>query len=546
MGQYAFTAQVRIQAPFNDTEVPLELADEVLPLRSVTVSNALTDAGGRFALELAPLFPFYAPSPYRQRPVADFIKPMSLVTIAVHHSGYGGGATRAPVPIMLGVVDDVDAPELWGGREPVRSVFVTGRSLAALLTDFRWWFHSYLAYSGAIQLPADVRRFFKQAPGADALRDESLLRTLGFLAIDEQLFDLVERSPVALMKAAYEFFVVGDPGRGREPFIKLKFPATLGGAGAAATVNVQQLPVAVRLRFDADAAQASYFDQRSRLTSQFLPLQMPSASCWDLLRYFAESPFSELYADTFGNTLNDAYVEIVARKPPWIGHIEYDGDGTPFVAYPTGGRRARGATLFDEQFGRWSRSAETVVVGDTDIIATPRMRRSLDRAISLYDVQPALFANAGSRSGDQFFQMEIPPLIDEDATSPSFIQRVGLRPLRVPVRSIATLGGDDQTPTPIGDIRTRALAYGSLLYEWNFRAPDFWSGSYLIEGNPHVRIGRRLLDRDRRREFYVVGVVHRMDFENEDGAFTTTVTVERGWNLVPEKSVTARAVGHFR
>ncbi|MEO8753196.1 MAG: hypothetical protein ABI624_11030 [Casimicrobiaceae bacterium] len=515
---------VKIRAPLGATDVPGLLDDWELPLRSLSVSNNLDSAGGHFVMELAPEFRW--PSANRGMRVADLIKPTALVSIALGRHGRGWGATNAALPVMLGLVDRVSTSELWAEASPFRSVIVEGRSLGGLLNDHHWWFHNYLALNGGVQVPPDVRQFFRNPSRADELDDESALRQLGFLAIDDKLFDLANRSPVALMKVAYDFFVVGDPKQSRAPFIKLKFGGLLGR-----DTEVRELPLAFRLRFDADAAQRSYVDRSARLAGQFMPVQMPEASCWDLLRTFAEVPFTEIFADTFGSTVDDAFVQIIVRKPPFAGHIDYAGE-TPFV---TGSRPPSGSSLFDDEFGDWHRREQTIGFDHTAVVSEPSMTRGLEGAYSLYDVQPQLFANAGSGTGDRFFSMSIPALPDIDEASPSYIQRIGIRPLRVPLRSIATLAEDNESPLPTGLIQARALSYAALLYEWNYRNPDLWRGSYTFVGNPNVRVGKRLVDRDRRREFYVTAVLH--SWQAEDNVFRTSCAVSRGRDITSNRTV---------
>lgn len=483
-------------------------------LRSITVTNSIDQPYGTFQIEFSPesvRLPSMNPTP-----LAELIQPYSLVSIALHRSGRGAACTPKPVPIMLGVVDEPTMGEDWQDQEPRRTSSIQGRSLTGVLTDHRWWFHHFLAYAGALKLPPDLREFFAERPTDVLLRDEASLRTLGFFAIDEKLFDLSNRDPVSLMDTAWRFFVEGTADRG--PFIKNRWDGR---------------PISDYLRFDVDAARQSYFDPAARLISQFLPTEMPDASCWDLLKYFSEEHFTELFSDTYGDSLEAAHIRVVSRKPPFAGHIVYPG-GQARVNFSVGTKQPRyGQSLFDSTYGAWDRDAETVYVDGSDVLGIPQLERGIDEGcFSLYSVLPAAFKNAGAGVGDQSWQQEIPPIVDEVLDSPSFIERIGIRPMEVQVYSIAVLDAATNE-IPVADIRHQCLAYALLLREWHFRRPELWRGTYQLKGRTALRAGKRLVDRREDGtvwEFYIRSVVHRITFD-EQPFYSTTVQVERGWQL---------------
>lgn len=532
---HTINAQITIRAPFNNKgRQPDVMTDEMLGryLRQITVSNALGEPSARFTVEFTPeVVPGTG-----GLSMSQLIQPYSLVSIALHRGGSirpgqpGHQAnTLSPKPMLLGIVDDLEESEDYSEEAPRRDNELSGRSLSGVLSDHRWWFHSFLAYSGQINLPPDIRDFFAVRPDDVLLRDESSLRTLGFLAIDPHLFDVSGRTPAALMGTAWNFFVEGTAER--SPFIKCRWDSQTS-LGRATNIGLSRL-----LRFDAEAAHRNYFDPAARMVNQYLGTELPDASCWDLLDYFSDEHFNELFSDTVGDNLHNAYVQVVSRKPPFAGHIEYI-NGHPRIRYSSGTQRPReGQSLFDTSFGDWNLADETVEIDGSDVIAMPQLGRGVgEGTYNLYDVQPAVFANAGARTGDRMFQQEIPPIIDEILSSPSYVERVGIRPLRVASRSIPMLDAvTNDAPRPVADLREHCLVYAALLREWHFRQPELWRGTYFLKGRTALRVGKRLLDKrspDRWWEFYIRRVQHQITFE-EQPFYSTTVQVDRGWPINP-------------
>lgn len=488
-------------------------------LMAVTVSNAINRPFASFELVMAarPI----TPDGYTW---ADLIEPFSLVTIAMHRSGPTNDPTTTlqPETVLLGLVDYTAISEDFSDAAPRRQVRIVGRSLSALLADQRMWFHHFLANTQNVAHLPDVRALYQTQPNWMLLRDEVGLRGLGFLAFDVEMFkDVTQRHPIAAVAKAWDLFVTGT---GQEaPFVQIQF-----ADGA---------PLAKRLVWNAADAEASYVDAKARLQAQFIPTQaqMQQASCWDLLGMFCPQPFMEIYQDSIG-TLELPECHVVLRKPPFAGHIGYDS-GQPNVAFSTGAFPESQGSLFDSEYGQnWSRSRDTVVISGTDILAIPIMRRGMDGrpVYSAYDVQPALGGPSGNMQSDRLVQMEVAPIYDEYIYSPSYIRRVGIRSVAPRPNTISIVSPDGDTRLEFGDFGKHAYAYSGLAYTWFFRSPAFWQGQYVLKGNTGIRIGRRLVDRTRTRprEYYITSVVHRMEFGGQP-SFTTTVQVERGWDLSP-------------
>jgi len=497
-----------------------KLRDDLI---SVTVSNSIRQPFATFQLVLSPL-PIAGPFTW-----ADLIRPYSLVAIALHRLGTSGdpAATDVPDPVLLGLVDYAAITEDYSTAEPRRIVRVVGRSLSAVLSDQRWWYHHFLSQNP----PPDLREFYEQPPGIVLLRDEVQLRSLGIFATDLDRFkDVTQRHPVDCMEKAYELFV----GSGSAPgFIKLLFAdgRTLGD----------------RLRFDAVAARVNFPDPNARLTGQFIPTTMPEASCWQVMDHFKPEDFAEFFTDCVGTSVEDVQCQIIARKPPWAGHIAYGPKGAslafspPLAISPAAGfgsgfsvafnAPGPGTSLFDGVFGSWNRDEQTVAIDGSDVISQPVLRRGLDarELMNVFEVRPQIGDASGNTKGDNLAQQEFPPLVDEEPASPSYIRRYGIRKKTIQLNSIPIFTADGSTRLGVGDPVRHCLAYAALLRHWHRFGPEFWSGTRVLKGRTALRAGRRLYDVDQRREFYITAVSHHMQLDVP--GFTSTVQLERGWDL---------------
>ena len=492
-------------------------------LEGVTVSNGIGRPFQTFTLELAPGEVIRAGAGARGKGWADILRPYSVITIAMQRTGPAGDPLVTPeaMPVLLGLIDDVVETEDFAGQEPRRYVRVTGRSLPALLSDHRWWFHHYMS----TDLPPDLATFFKE-PDWARLRREAALRTVGFYAANPEVFE-ASATPGEAMAAAFQFFVGSEIAE--DSFIKFQF----FGENAA--------PLYQRLLF---AAVGTLHDANARLTRQHFPNEMPDSTCWEIMSMFSEPPFIELFTDTIDGTSGDrgpfnASCRVIARKPPWAGEITY-ASGIPSVSFSTGKAPGPGAgeSLFDLEItgveGASPRDgAATIEVGGAQIIARPSSQIGLSgKVYTMYDVRPQSLSAAGDRSGQELLNQEVPPLADEDVNSPSYIGRYGIRALSMTSKYLPMYETDNETGVGFADIRRSALCYAALLRSWNYLNPELRSGSYVLIGSPKIRIGMRLLDTDLGREWYITDVTHRQVLTGAEPSYTTTCTVTRGWDLL--------------
>jgi hypothetical protein len=228
---------------------------------------------------------------------------------------------------------------------------------------------------------------------------------------------------------------------------------------------------------------------------------------------------------------------LTARKPPWVGHIEYPNGGRPSVGFARGGGPGSVGSLFDERFGTWDIWRDTVPV--EQIECEPQIGRGLDGnqgVFTSYFVHPRETLSAGNFTGDNVgWKSVIPPSFDESPSSPSYILRYGIRTLELATKYIPARALDGSTPTPDGDYSGRSKAYQALLRSWFHQNPDLWSGQIVMPGRTDCRVGKRLLHLNggqggRAREYYITSVSHSMNFD-QGGGFTTAVGVSRGQDV---------------
>ena len=166
------------------------------------------------------------------------------------------------------------------------------------------------------------------------------------------------------------------------------------------------------------------------------------------------------------------------------------------------------------------------------MIGIPTLARGASDVFNAFEVRPQIGSSAGDNQGDALLQADTPPIIDADSESPSYVRRFGIR--RHPFRStkyIAITKENNSTRVPSGGWARHATAYAALLRTWFHWNPEMLSGSYLLKGRTGLRIGRRLVDRDRHLEFYITDVLHRVVLTGAQPTYTTAVRVERGWEI---------------
>lgn len=485
-------------------------------LLDVTITSSIYEPAARFSFTLA------------ARPVlgmaswGELIRPYALVTILLHRAGHDAACTPEPEPMLIGLVDPggILVSEDYQDAEPHRTVRISGRSLAGVLTDQSWWYNHYLA----TQPPPEMADFFADDAGFQQSTNAVQEAALGFFAVDPELFtDLPRLTPAAAMGVVYKFFV-GTPEK--PGFIHLQFD--------------DKRPLRDRLVFDEALALRSFFDPAARFMQQTSPTQFPQQPCWGAMHLFAEDTFVEMFTDTFGTSADDAACHLVVRKPPWAGHIAYPND-RPSVAFSTGKAPGFGSSLFDQQFGGWgedNRAAgwngqpQTVLISGSDVISIGQLVRGSGPIFNTFCVRPQIGGPSGNSQGDTLLNKEVPPIIDNDPNSPSYILRWGIR--QHPFQStkyIPVVGSDNSTRVPAGGWGRHCAAYGALLRSWLHWNPEMWSGVLVLKGRTSLRIGRRLMDTDVGREYYITGATHHLTLTGQQPTYTATVQVERGWEL---------------
>lgn len=89
---------------------------------------------------------------------------------------------------------------------------------------------------------------------------------------------------------------------------------------------------------------------------------------------------------------------------------------------------------------------------------------------------------------------------------------------------------DEQVPDP----RAMAVERQRLLRAWHRFEPLFCRGSRRLKGTSQIHVGKRLVDQKRndwRQEYYITGWTDSLRFSRTAVDYTTSVQVERGWDL---------------
>lgn len=502
---------------------PLNLSKYVL---GATVMNTINGVG-TFVLQFDAMR-----DELRGFNLAERLRPRSAVAIGAVRAS----VSRRVMPIMLGIIDTATYSEEWRSAAPVRAVQVTGRILSALLMDHQHYFHPIAAraFDDPTKL-GDYRQCYT-INNEKLLRDEISLRAMGMLAINRELLLMENLHPVAIAKALFDYYVVSGitpqrPDNTGGPFIKYNI---LARPDKGAELGGRSLADLIRLK----AERSDFFDRDGAIMqARVLPtMQMPKGTLWDVLKVIAESPFSELFMETYGESFAKIHTQVVIRKPPWRGHIEADGR----VNAGASGPPARHESLFDETYGTWNLAENSIIATGDEILsrnAITRVSRP-NEVYTAYEVTPMIMSDSGNSTTESFWKARVPPLFEEGIDSPSTIARYGIRVKQVTTRMISTIGPDASTPKSDGDIVSRCCGYQALMREWFHRTPEFWEGSIVIRGNPKVKVGMVFVDVDCygpgsrfMREYYITGYQHMFNFSEKEPQFVTVLQLERGWDI---------------
>lgn len=467
-------------------------ADDLI---SVTTSKRLHEPCGRFTLVFTPR------RVEGSRTWADLIPCYSLVEIYLQQYP----ADPEPVLVMLGLTDGRLESETYAQASPERHIQVSGRELSCIFVDQSVLYLPVPPEDIRLQTP------LAQVPGRQAAQElpplfQTVTALLGMVAIDPEL-SLEGASPVDVVDRFVTMVRTGlttSYNKTGKPLLNFEFP----------DAEIKDL-----LFFDREKAVAQLFDPSARLPAN-AQLSKGGTKLWHLLSTWSDPTYQELFTETRSRrsaALGDlgsrtlATNEIIFRKKPFGGRIDENGEVV--------GIRAELASQFDVDFEQ--DPTETITIGDQDVLAL-NLLRSIQNAVNLFYVYPQV----PLINKQEEFRANYAPLIDAGDTSPSSIRRLGLRAMEVADYYFRDEG--EQTIFVLATERAR------LLWAWHRFEPLFRTGKYTLRGNPHFRVGKRLVHRSREftREYYLTGVSHSMIVGGKQPQFVSAIDVERGWPLL--------------
>jgi hypothetical protein len=152
--------------------------------------------------------------------------------------------------------------------------------------------------------------------------------------------------------------------------------------------------------------------------------------------------------------------------------------------------------------------------------------RTSQSVLNYFQVQSqAIIQTLGQQLGQYLIAAKyMPGLVD----NPSVLQ-YGLGVLQPTLSILAN--------TPQG-ISSDSSALNYLLWAWYRRSPQFWQGTIVVPGSPHIRVGQRVFIESWGIEAYVEGVQDSWSVTPNDGeAFSTQITFSRGMDAATKEGV---------
>jgi hypothetical protein len=491
-------------------------------LETLTVIKNLNEPCGRFTLTFAP---------YQVEPGlfwSDLLPSYSLVEIWTQRYPID----QEPVLRMLGLTNPHGTDESYGQREPERIVQIAGQELSCIFV------HQPILYlpvkpqqltpnKAMLIIPDLTDENGRSVHDPEAVLPSTaseqlalLMRTKeggttknkGMFAIDPNLA-FAGASPVDAIDNFVRMVTTGlktDYNPEAVPLINFQFPAA----------NMSTL-----LFFDKEKAKAALFDPVAYLPSSAQLTE--NTVLWHLMSTWSDPAYQELFAVSRDLRkvpkpprpvpfTSPTAMEIVFRKKPFAGRIGADGK-LQGVASPYG-------TQFDGDF--LADPDNTVNISDNDIEHESAFRSARD-VKNIYLVIPQVpWVNS-----DIPFASIAVPLLDDDPSSPSRVQRYGPRLYKVS-DCYLRLGDNAEEQRGLPDAFKLAQERQQLLRAWHRFNPLFYEGQLTLKGNTQVQVGKRIVDtrRDGHREYYCEGWTDSMTFGKEP-TYTTRATVTRGWNL---------------
>ncbi len=465
-------------------------------LLQITTTKRLNEAAGRFVLVFTPRIV------WQGKNWADLIPGYSLVSIYLQHYP----ADPEPVLVMLGLTGARLETEEYASQQPERTVQVTGMEVTRVFLESRTYYMP--------QTPSQLSKQFMPALlGASPVLNppppfNAAAALLGTIVLDPELATAGD-SPVRAIAKFLKLLTTGlssSYNPSGQPLIDLDLP----------TRKFSDL-----VYFDEEAAELALFDPSAMLPASS-QLTKDGAPLWSVMSTFQDATYQELFPISRdvraakGGGVHPAAVEIIFRRRPFGGRINFDGEVV--------GVRAPVGSQFDQDF----ELTETVGIYGRDLMALSCERR-VDGIANIYYVEPVVPMVAVK----QGFRDLHGPSLDADPDSPSNLRRFGIRLLQVRDYYLSRAGsaGNDEEVSrmlPIAAQRER------LLWTWHRFEPLFRRGKITVRGNARLQVGKRLEQlgpRNIHREYYIEGVTHSVVLGRQAQRFVTSLDVTRGWDL---------------
>lgn len=476
---------------------------------SISLSKSLDDPCGRANIEFVP-----------RRDVegctyADRIPSYSVIEIYLQR----WPENPQPVLVFIGLTDARNESESYHEDGQVeRKISISARELSCIFVDWRTLYLPAPPVGAMVESTTDLPGLYSQE-----------VQLLGMLALDPELA-LIGESPVSVVGKFVQMMTTGLKSPWNPdalPLVNLSLPydETLGRARTLADYIV----------FDEARAKQGLFDPTARLPAAS-QMTLTDHSLWHLVETFSDPVYQELFTQSVelrtpgpvdpgaGTPPQGGVVEVVFRKKPFGARLDAKGELDMSSL-----RLGIGESQFDKEFEQ--DPINNLHLTDRDVTSIS-LRRSPEDLYNLYYVFPQIPA-----LNYEDFRSLIAPLVDDADGSPSSVSRYGVRLLHHADYYFDEF--DPQDKAKEANMAKRAQSRAKMLYYWYRHNPLFYRGEYQIRGNPHARVGMRMVHTGRelgpngkagQREYYIKEVAHTIRF-GEQVSFRTRLGVQRGWPI---------------
>lgn len=184
------------------------------------------------------------------------------------------------------------------------------------------------------------------------------------------------------------------------------------------------------------------------------------------------------------------------------------------------------AGLGKSQFAPNQATVRTITVLKRDLMGS-QVRKGMQPIANAFTVFPGPLASLSNEAVKAY----LPPVFSGRTSDFSYAGRYGIRPLEVQSPYMMFEKG---TETDLDFFRNLSLDLARTLQSWIDPHPEMRQGTIRALGRSEYRTGDRLLlvDEDGERptfEYHITGVSHSYSFA--DGAFVSSIDVERGWAI---------------